>query len=167
MPRLNDLENLVLMALALKNYPDWGVTVGPLPPSTPGGPMVAFGIVRYIPSGPTSSPSGPLSYPSEVLMAGQFSEFPRTRRAPVTAMEVFVGSPPARDPKTGNVPTKTNLAHIQLPGVNDTTFHTWWNRSIADRLKSLGQIADARAKAKVSFVVPLTLATRLGCLPQP
>lgn len=161
-----DPEPLARMALELGTYSGWDVTTRKLPPSTPGSPLVAFGVVRQIPSGPTSSPSGPPSYPSEALIAGPFDDFPPTRLAPVTAMEIFVGSPLARDPKTGGVPTKANLAHIKLPGINDDMHQTWWLKSVADRARVLG-VDDDRARAKVSFVVPMALATRLGCQPQP
>jgi hypothetical protein len=157
-PNVNTLEQLARGMLALKGRADWDVTTSALP-SPPGGDIVAVAITRNIPFN-----GGML--PSEALVFGPFDEFPRTRRAPVTALEIYVGIPMQLDPKDGKTPsTKVNLAHIDIPSLSQLAHDRLKEMTGKRRLSSLGEINDMRAKAKVSFVMPLALATTLGCAP--
>jgi hypothetical protein len=69
------------------------------------------------------------------------------------------------DPKTGNPTTRANLAHMRLPMHLPTAIGIMWKQSESGRKKSLGNKEDSRAKAKISFVIPKSLAQKLGCEP--
>ena len=157
LPGLDTMEKITRMSLALGGEMHWSVTTTALQ-NPPDGPMVAVHITRDIPFGEQSSPS-------EVLFFGPFPEFPATRRAPLTALEMYVGVPRTTDPKTGQPTTKANLAHLPLNIPTQTAFDTTWDNSVKGRLLSLGGKEDTRAKAKVSFTVPSALAEALGCAP--
>lgn len=168
-PKLTDLTSLVAVAQALGQLPDWTVSKRNLD-TTPIGACVAFGISRTIPFGDTTCPS-------EALVLGPFPEFPNTRRAPVTAMELFVGPPLEFDPKTHRPTDKANLAHVDVAPLAGQAFERTWRNSVAGRRASLGinvppeteeldpAVDDLRAKAKVAFVIPMKLATELGVVP--
>jgi hypothetical protein len=85
------------------------------------------------------------------------------------ALEIYVGVPMSRDPKTHQPSTKANLAHMDLgPDIEPATIDKMWEASNAVRRTSLGltgALEDNRAKAKVSFVIPASLAQKLGCVP--
>lgn len=154
LPGITTLEALTRFALALPNYPRWHVTTSGLAASSAGS-LVAVHIVRDIPIGATTCPS-------EALVLGPFTEFPPTRRSPVPALEIYIGEPMPHDPKSGRPTTKANLAHMDLPSLTASAFRAMWKKSEEGRLTSLGK-EDIRAKAKVSFVIPLSLAQQLGC----
>jgi hypothetical protein len=105
---------------------------------------------------------GATTCPSEALVLGPFRVFPSTRKAPVVALELFIGEPRPMGPLDDVATTKANLAHIELGLPMHKMFQTMWKNSIKGRTKSLGG-SDNRAKAKVTLVVPVTLARRLGC----
>jgi hypothetical protein len=157
LPGMDSLEKLTRTALALGQKPEWSVTTTTLQ-NPPAGPMVAVHISRHIPF-----QSGTCL--SEALVLGPFDEFPATRRAPITALEIYVGVPRASDPKTGAPTTKANLAHMMLHLPTRKAFESMWEKSIQGRLRSLGGHEDSRAKAKVAFVVPADLAKAIGCAP--
>ena len=151
-----NLSDLVHVADALARQPQWNVSRSMLR-ATPIGDVVAFRIARDIPFGSTTCPS-------ESLVLGPFpAAFPATRCAPVTALEIYTGNPPPTD-FNGN-PTKG--AHLALVNVMlDPPIHKRMTVETAqDRLDALGGINDLRAKAKVAFSVPLSLAAQLGCVP--
>lgn len=167
LPNVTKLEILVGIAQALGTEPKWTVTTKHVAKAR-NSACVAFGIVREIPFGTGTCPS-------EVLILGPFSNFPPTRKASVTAIEVFVGEPMPNDPKSGEPTKKANLAHIDLRLPSASAFSQTWRSSIVGRRKSLGidvppdellpeDQDDHRAKAKVSFTVPMTLAKSLGVL---
>jgi hypothetical protein len=164
LPGVSTLEDLTAMALALGGHPRWLVgTVALAPP--PAVDMVAVGIVRELQFGDQWRPS-------EALVLGPFPEFPATRCAPVTALEIFLGEPLPQDPKTHAPTTRVNLAHIDLldrdlvnRDLTPAQIYTMWEKTKAARRESLGNREDNRAKAKVSFVIPTSLARRLGCAP--
>ena len=160
-PNLTTLRSLVDMTRALGAFPDWGLKTDVLK-NTPVGDMLAFNLTRQIPFADSTCAS-------EVLILGDFPEFPTTRRAPITALEIFVGPPRPRDPKTDLPTKKANLAHVDLPPLSGQPFANMWERSERGRRESLGCNADCdpichdlRAKAKVAFVIPMALATSLG-----
>jgi hypothetical protein len=160
LPDLRDLTTLVGVAMALEKDHSWlapRATVF----GTRGGDVVTFGLSRAIPivGGLTAT------IPSEALVLGDFPDFPETRRAPVTALEIFVGMPPVTDPKTKKPPARANLAHVDIKTVGDGVHANMWKKSISGRLASLQNNDDPRAKARVAFVVPLSLAKTLGCAP--
>ncbi len=155
-PELSDLEAMARTFVALADQPQWAVSTTTLQPP-PTAEMVAVHIVRDIPFGNAACPS-------EVLVLGPFSEFAPTRRAPTTALEIYVGEPRALDPKSKNPTAKANLAHMAMGLPTAHSFNKVWDRSIEGRKKSLGG-DDNRAKAKVSFVMPTGLAQKLGCAP--
>lgn len=155
LPQILALDAAAKVFLALVGQVGWTVTRSILQ-DPPAGEMVAVHVVRAIPFGGTSCPS-------EALVLGPFPEFPPTRRAPVTALELYVGKPLANDPKSGNATTKANLAHMAMPQLNELTFKKTWNKSVEGRTRSLGG-DDSRAKAKISFVIPKVLADQLGCV---
>lgn len=157
LPGLDTMEKITRMSLALDGKLHWHVTTTALQ-NPPNGPMVAMHITRDIPFGDQSRPS-------EVLFLGPFPEFPATRRAPLTALEMYVGVPRQTDPKTGQPTAKANLAHLPLNIPTQTAFDTTWDNSVKGRLLSLGGTEDSRAKAKVSFAIPLALAEAVGCAP--
>jgi hypothetical protein len=157
LPDLVTLEALTKVALALGELPRWTVTTTALE-NPRAGEMVAVHIVREIPFGDGTCPS-------EALVLGPFPEFPATRRAPITALELYVGEPRPNDPKTGNPTVKANLAHMELNLETHAAFVSMWDKSVESRLRSLGGGEDSRAKAKVSFVIPTGLARELGCAP--
>jgi hypothetical protein len=157
LPKVRSLETLLSIALALRDQPKWDVTMTTLA-NPPAGPMVSVHIIRAIPFGDATCPS-------EVLVLGPFHEFPNTRRAPLVAMELYVGEPRPEDPKTLQPTKKANLAHIEMNLPTHHTFQSVWEKSEKGRLASLGGIEDSRAKAKISFVVPLTLAQKHRCAP--
>ena len=155
-PDVTRLRTLVNVALALKSHPHWGVRRRTIR-GTPIGDVVAFNVVRDIPMR-----SGVC--PSEALVLGPFPAFPNTRRAPVTALEIFVGVPPKRQ-RDGKPTKKAHLADVPIELPTAKAFDTTWENSKRARLRSLGGIDDKRAKAKVAFVVPMKLAKTLGCAP--
>lgn len=122
------------------------------------GDMVAFNISREIPFGNGTCPS-------EALVMGPFADFPATRRAPVTAIELFVGTPLSSDPGSGKPTVKAHLAHMDMPMLTQKAFNLLWEKTRSGRLESLNGVDDPRAKAKVSFVIPLPLAKQIGCAP--
>jgi len=156
LPEVKTLQSLTEITLQLSAQPGWTVSTSTLT-NYPAQELVAVHIVRAIPFGTTECPS-------EALVLGPFDEFPKTRRSPVTAIEMYVGEPLTHDPKTGVPTTKANLAHISLPVDTQPMRDKLWKGSILGRLKSLGG-EDSRAKAKVSFVIPKKMATDLGCAP--
>jgi hypothetical protein len=158
LPAITSLDQFLQTVMALKEKPGWDTVLAPLQQSAIGDAL-SVAVTRQVPI------SGGQILPSEVLALGPFDEFPPTRRAPITALELFVGEPPAVDPKSGKQATRLNLAHIdpQLPTTH--AFQAMWDRSVAGRLKSLGGQEDTRAKAKVTFVVPVGIAEKLGYWP--
>ncbi len=77
-----------------------------------------------------------------------------------------MGVPPPFDPY-GKPTKKGNLASMHLEGV---PFETMWENSIKGRRRSLdltedGDDDDGRARARVTFAIPLELARSLGCVP--
>ncbi|HKP22652.1 MAG TPA: hypothetical protein VJV39_02220, partial [Dongiaceae bacterium] len=108
LPEVTDLELLTQISLLLGGLPDWQTKTTELK-GTPGGDVVAIHLTRMIPFGAKQCPS-------EALALGPFECFPATRRAPVTALEIFVGEPSEFDPKKGpGHPTeKANVAHMDL-----------------------------------------------------
>lgn len=122
------------------------------------GDMVALHVTRSIPFGATECPS-------EALVFGPYAQFPMTRRAPVTALEMFVGTPLEFDPGSGRPTVAAQLAHMRMEFETAEAFQTLWAKTRSGRLAALGGVDDNRAKAKVSFVMPLRLATELGCVP--
>lgn len=159
LPDITTLAKLASVALELRAHPHWHVTTTALR-GAPIANLVAVHVTRDIPFENTACPS-------EALMMGPFQEFPPTRRAPITALELFVGPPLPRDPKTHKPTTKANLAHADLTDteLDSAQIDVMWESSRVARLKSLGGREDDRAKAKVSFVIPAVLARRLGCEP--
>lgn len=155
-PGLTTLEATARVMLGLQAHEHWSVTTSRLQPP-PSRALVAVHMSRRIPFRDATCPS-------EALVLGNFSEFPNTRRAPVTALEMYVGQPREHDPKTGEPTTKANLAHMELRLPTPTTWDKMWAASENGRLASLGG-NDNRAKAKVAFVIPVTMARRLECLP--
>jgi hypothetical protein len=163
LPSIGTLESLLAMVLALPADPTWHVDAWELDPP-PKTDLAAIRVVRDLPFG-----NGTL--PSEALALGNFEVFPKTRRAPHTAFEIYVGEPAPQDPKEHKPSTKANLAHIDFRDRNvinrdytQAAVDTMWEKSKAGRLSSLGGIDDKRAKAKVTFVVPTALAKKMGCL---
>lgn len=126
-------KDLLPLAEALSKQPGWTMSETTLT-GTPAGDVRAFRITRNL--GAT---------PSEVLFFGPFMTYPPTRKAPVAAMELFVGTP--RSPERANLAD----ARLSLPG---KAFENMWARSKQMRTASLGQ-PDDRAKAKVSFVLAI------------
>ena len=155
-PHITTLEHTAQVMLALNSEPQWSVTTTTVQEPPPGG-FIAFHVVREIPFEAQSCPS-------EALVFGNFREFPPTRRAPVTVLELFVGEPRPRGPLDDAPTTKGNLAHIELHLPTHEMFLQMWERSKLGRTASLGG-QDNRAKAKVSFVVTPALANSLGCAP--
>jgi hypothetical protein len=154
LPDVQTLERVAAIFLALEDQPKWSVSTTPLN-ETPLGEMLAVHLVREIPFGDTTCPS-------EALVLGPFDEFPPTRRAPFTALEIYVGEPRKMDPKDETKPTeKANLAHISMHLPTHDAFKHMWKQSEEGRAASLGG-TDMRAKAKVSFVLPIVLAQQLG-----
>ena len=163
LPGIQTLEKLMAMALALPTDPTWHLNVWQLEPP-PEMDLTAVRVVRDLPFG-----NGTL--PSEALALGNFDVFPKTRRAPHTAFEIYVGEPAPQDPKTHRPSTKANFAHIDFrdPTLINRDFsqaavEKMWEKSNAGRLSSLGGVDDRRAKAKVTFVVPTAVAKKMGCL---
>jgi hypothetical protein len=163
MPNIKTLESLLAMALALPKDPTWQVDVQQLEPP-PEMDLAAVKVVRDLPFD-----GGTL--PSEALVLGNFDVFPKTRRAPHAALEIFVGEPAPQDPKEHKPSTKANLAHIDFRdrtlinrNYDQQAVDMMWEKSKIGRLRSLGVVEDRRAKAKVTFVVPTALARKLGCL---
>lgn len=157
LPEVRSLRTLARIALELSAQPGWAVKARLLK-KTPAGKVVALNVVRHIPMGTTTCPS-------ETLMLGPFRVFPKTRRAPVAALEVFVGKPPPYA-KDGTPTQKAHLALVPMHGLpSASTFETMWRNTEKGRLASLGGKDDHRAKAKVALVMPVSLATALGCMP--
>lgn len=156
LPDVPDLAALTAIALALRGEPKWTVTTRVLS-GTLAGDVVGFNMLREIPFADSVCPS-------EALILGPFEEFPNTRRAPIVALEVFVGVPPPTQPD-GSPTTKGHLADARIEDVRATAFQAMWDGSIDGRRVSLGGVDDARAKAKVAFVIPTALAQSMGCLP--
>lgn len=157
-PDVTRLQTLVHVATALKSYPHWRVRRRVLRPhASTSATFVAFNIVRDIPAQSARCPS-------EVLVLGPFQAFPNTRRAPVTALEMFVGVAPKRQ-RDGKATKKAHLADVPIEFPTARAFERTWENSKRARLRSLGGIDDKRAKAKVAFVVPMKLARQIGCVP--
>jgi hypothetical protein len=156
LPQVSNLGTLTEVALALGSQPQWTVTLRPLL-ATPIGDLVALNLVRQIPM------EGGVSCPSEMLALGPFAEFPNTRRAPVVALEMFVGTAPTCQ-RDGKPTVRAHLADVVIDGPAKAIFNGMWERTKSERLRSLGGVDDPRAKAKVSLVIPMDLAKSLGCV---
>lgn len=109
-------------------------------------------------------PYGQEFLPSEVLCFGPYNLMPNTRRSPYPALEMFVGVPLDRDPKSQAQVKKANLAHINMRLPTPEVFQRTWDKTMKQRLVSLGNKEDCRAKAKVTLVVPKALAYDFGLL---
>lgn len=164
LPEITTLRALTEMALALRAHPKWLVRTSRLEPP-PNSDLVAVAILRELPLDDESRLS-------EALVLGEFEVFPPTRRAPVTALELFVGVPLRQDPKTHQPINRVNLAHIDLLDADTINvdlappaIDSMWAKSKEGRLRSLGGVEDNRAKARVSFVIPASLAHELECAP--
>jgi hypothetical protein len=149
LPKLTDLAALVDVVHQLERVHGWKVKRWSLP-NAAGGAVVAICLTRDV-------PLGSRTVPSEALILGNFGGFPATRRAPVTALEIFVGPPPSLDRRDGQPTKKANLADVDL-GLQQALHDNMWEGSRRLRLESLGGADDDRAKAKVAFVVPVALA---------
>jgi hypothetical protein len=143
LPQVSNLGTLTEVALALGSQPQWTVTLRPLL-ATPIGDLVALNLVRQIP------------------MEGGVS-FPNTRRAPVVALGMFVGTAPTCQ-RDGKPTVRAHLADVVIDGPAKAIFNGMWERTKSERLRSLGGVDDPRAKAKVSLVIPMDLAKSLGCV---
>lgn len=158
LPDVNDLACLAKTALALALEPLWTVT-RTLLPGTPVGDVVAFNVVRDIPM------QGGGTCPSETLLFGPFRKFPKTRKAPVTALEMFVGAAPTHQ-RDGKPTVRAHLADVVIDGLPaPAVFDSMWDGSKSERRRSLGGMDDPRAKAKVSFVIPMAVAMSIRCVP--
>ena len=157
LPGLTTLEHTAEVMIALDNEPQWGVAARLLPLQA-AGDFIALRVVRDIPFEMETRPS-------EALVFGNFPEFPPTRRAPVTVLEVFVGKPRPWGPLDDAPIDKVNLAHIELNLPTHGHFERMWKTSKTGRAASLEDPEDARAKAKVTLVVPPAMARHLGCHP--
>lgn len=159
LPGISSLKKLTSVALELGSHPGWTVTTTDLQEPRNCG-MVAVHVARQIPFGNASCPS-------EVLVLGPFGAFPPTRRAPMPVMEIFVGEPMPHDPKNHKPTVKANLAHMDVSesDLDPQQIDRMWQMSVSGRLRSLGGVEDSRAKAKVAFVIPASLADELGCAP--
>jgi len=162
LPTVETVDALVKVAIALREDPNWIVTTTKLDPP-PSRNFVGVQIFREIPFQKTSSRR------SEVLVFGPFNIFPRTRRSPVAAFEIFVGEPMANDPVSQESTNRANLAHADLSTTSilriPNLFEKMISQSKALRLRSLGGVDDRRAKAKVSFVIWPTVARKFGLEP--
>lgn len=159
MPAITTSAQLVSVAQTLEKFPHWQVKHWPIE-STPEGAVVAFGVARTI------MLADGTEVPSEALVLGPHDRFPATRKAPVTALEVFVGVPSSIDPKTQRATSRANLAHVNMtPPLPQRIIDRNWAQSQKDRLSSLGGVDDPRAKAKVSFVISTELAKQMGYAP--
>lgn len=150
------LEDLARVALELESHKSWSMSRSLLR-ETPVGDVVAFRLAREIPF------QGALC-PSEALVLGPYPEFPPTRCSPVTVLEIFVGEPPTLAPD-GSPTTKANLASMSIVVPSANAFKSMWAASERGRSRSLNGANDLRAKARVTFVIPLGLARGLGCAP--
>lgn len=162
LPKVTELRLLVRAMMALGDKPDWVMSKAMMH-HPPVGDLVALGLTRNIPSPHYGT------LPSEALVFGDFDIFPATRRAPVVALELFVGVPLEFDPKDDvTLASKANLAHILTPSLTASARANMLALSGKARKASL-QLAedqlDLRAKAKVSLVVPLDVARELDCVP--
>jgi hypothetical protein len=157
MPMLATLEETVKVMLALGVLPKWSVIPGKLNNEVVG-ELVSLRIARRIPFG-----NGECD--SESLVLGNFPEFPPTRRSPLTVMEIYVGEPLQSDPKSGKPTEKANLAHMIARDKYPGNFDSVWQKSMEGREASLGRKDDNRAKAKVTLVMPVPMAKKLGCAP--
>lgn len=166
LPKVDSLPKLAEGLWALRHKTGWAVTSARLN-HPPVGTVATVALTRQIPNG------GGGMLPSEVLAFGPFSDLPATRRAPVAAIELFVGIPMAQDPKPPHdPPTKVNLAHIETPNLSADAYASMTTRTGKSRRKSLGLSLDEgatdqdlRAKAKVTLVLPEAIAVQLGILP--
>ena len=157
LPDLATLEQTAEVMLALDNEPQWGVETRALLPQA-AGDFIAIRVVRDIPFEMETRPS-------EALVFGDFPEFPPTRQAPVTVLEIFVGKPRPLGPLNDEPIDKVNLAHIELNLTTHEQFEKMWEKSVEGRTASLEDPEDDRAKAKVTLVVPPAMARNLGCHP--
>jgi len=146
---------IVDVALHLQKLSGWKVS-HELLPSTAEGPMVAFKVTRDV------QLASKKIVPSEALVLGPLDGFPATRKAPITAIEIFVGTPPEIDPKSQKPTERANLAHVTMTGMPPSVFKGQWDMSVKHRLIELGNIDDPRAKAKVAFVVRPAIVQSLG-----
>ncbi len=161
MPTIATVEALANVAVALRDHPKWIVSAIKLDPP-PEGDFVGVQLFREIPYQSASRRS-------EVLAFGPFNIFPRTRRSPVAAFELFVGEARANDPVSQKPTDRANLAHADLTTTAilraPNLFENMLKQTKALRLKSLNGVDDHRAKAKVTFTIRPTLARRLGLEP--
>lgn len=171
LPGVKKLAALTEMALALRTNARWHVDFEKLEPP----PVMDIATVRIVRDLPFENKT----LPSEALILGDFPIFPKTRRAPVTAFEIYVGEPAPQDPVKHTRSTKANFAHIDLRDrdlinrdVPQSLIKGMWDATRANRRISLGlppkevdpNADDNRAKAKVTFVIPMALATKMGCM---
>ncbi|HET7084425.1 MAG TPA: hypothetical protein VFI23_06620 [Rhizomicrobium sp.] len=158
LPHLTDLEETARVMLALGAQPEWTITPTAIDNEVAGA-LVAYRVARNVPFGNDT-------LASESLLLGNFAVFPPTRRSPITALELFVGEPLPNDPKSGGPSKIANLAHmITRDQIGDKPFDHMWDESVKGRRKSLGDKDDNRARARVTFVVPIAMARRLGYAP--
>jgi hypothetical protein len=157
MPGITTSEQLAKMATALQGRPLWSVTARPLAEFQEAD-LAAIAITRDIPT------EGGEMIPSEALVLGTFPAFPKTRQAPITALEIFTGVPLDFDPKeVEKAASKANLAHIRMPILKEHARARLWAMSQQGRLASL-KGEDPRAKAKVALVLPTADAKLAGLL---
>jgi hypothetical protein len=157
-PDVNDLPTLRKMAFALASEPLWTVTPRIIS-GTPIGDVVAFNVAREIlmESGGTC--------PSESLVLGPFSEFPQHSESPRHGARDLRGNR-AISPTDRGADPQGAPADVPVEGLpTRATFDWMWDRSKSERRRSLGGIDDPRAKAKVTFAIPMALAALIGCVP--
>ncbi len=143
LPGIETLEKLMAMALALPTDPTWHVDAWQLDPP-PEIDLAAVRVVRDLPFG-----NGTL--PSEALALGDFDMFPKTRRAPRTAFEIYVGEPAPQDPKTHTPSTKANFAHIDFR-----------DRKLINRYFTQAAVDAMWEKSNAGL--PTAMAKKMGCL---
>jgi len=161
LPDVTKARTLVDLALDLSKRDGWTVKRWALA-RTRGGAMVAFGVARDV-----QLATG-RSVPSEALVLGPIRGFPATRKAPITALEMFVGVPPELN-RDGKPADKANLADVNvIPPLAQAHHDHMWTSTQRVRKEILGEThgkVDLRAKAKVAFVVSAKLAQSMGCAP--
>lgn len=147
-----DLQKWWLIAKALGSLSEWSLAHETVCCPV-GGEFVAVQITHLL------ERDDGTSVPSEALFLAPFDVFPNTRRSPHPALELYVGTPRPHDAVSGDPISNANLAHLDARLTSEHAFKKMVKNTNRFRRESLSineEEDDLRAKARVTFIVPLT-----------
>lgn len=138
LPELTEEAELVALLTRLSGFADWDVKEIGSEDDPDLGDLVRLGLRAAV----------EFDHWAEVLGFGQFAAQPATRLAPFTELAIRA-KPPERPRRT----QRAYMADINIDGLDQVEFGTWWHDTKEERRRRLSTSQDLRGKAKATFSV--------------